>query len=135
MFFPIQNMVLYKYRIIMQWIYDLTNFFSYLFRDMLRNERPRAFRLSQIFLHSYQYNRNPRAIMSIYNIIHTCLLYCDCLVTFYRSHIVITYTIMYLYLISGIHLVLTFSREVGDATEKQTRKTSVCGYESGLRRS
>lgn len=37
--------------------------------------------------------------------------------------------------ISGNHFSRTFSKEAGDVTEKQTRKTSVWGYESGRRRS
>ena len=37
--------------------------------------------------------------------------------------------------ISGHHLDVTFSKEEGLTTEKQMRKTSVCGYDSGLRRS
>jgi len=36
---------------------------------------------------------------------------------------------------SGNHFSLTFSNEAGDVTEKQTRKTSVWGYERGRRRS
>jgi len=30
---------------------------------------------------------------------------------------------------------LTFSNDAGATTEKQTRKTSVCGYDRGLSRS
>ena len=30
---------------------------------------------------------------------------------------------------------LTFSKDAGDTTEKQTKNTSVCGYDSGLSRS
>lgn len=37
--------------------------------------------------------------------------------------------------ISGNHFSRTFSNDAGDVTEKQTRKTSVWGYESGRRRS
>lgn len=36
---------------------------------------------------------------------------------------------------SGNHFSLTFSNEAGEVTLKQTRKTSVCGYESGRSRS
>ena len=36
---------------------------------------------------------------------------------------------------SGNHFSLTFSNDAGEVTEKQTRKTSVCGYDSGRRRS
>lgn len=36
---------------------------------------------------------------------------------------------------SGNHFSLTFSKEAGDVTEKQTRNTSVWGYESGRNRS
>ena len=39
------------------------------------------------------------------------------------------------YLSSGIHLQRMLSKEGGETTEKQRRKTSVCGYESGLNRS
>ena len=37
--------------------------------------------------------------------------------------------------ISGIHLLLTLANDEGDATLKQTRNTSVAGYESGRSRS
>ena len=36
---------------------------------------------------------------------------------------------------SGNHFSRTFSKEAGEVTEKQTRKTSVCGYDSGRKRS
>lgn len=36
---------------------------------------------------------------------------------------------------SGNHFSRTFSNEAGEVTLKQTRKTSVCGYDSGRRRS
>jgi hypothetical protein len=36
---------------------------------------------------------------------------------------------------SGNHFSRTFSKDAGEVTLKQTRKTSVCGYESGRRRS
>jgi len=36
---------------------------------------------------------------------------------------------------SGHHLALTFSKEEREMSEKATRKTSVCGYDSGRRRS
>ena len=35
------------------------------------------------------------------------------------------------WVISGTHFSFTFSNEAGATTEKQTRNTSVCGYESG----
>mmetsp|Transcript_15499 Transcript_15499/g.53844 ORF Transcript_15499/g.53844 Transcript_15499/m.53844 type:complete len:201 (+) Transcript_15499:139-741(+) len=38
-------------------------------------------------------------------------------------------------LISITHLFFTESKDTGDTTEKHTRKTLVCGYESGRRRS
>lgn len=36
---------------------------------------------------------------------------------------------------SGNHFSFTFSKDAGEVTEKQTRKTSVWGYDSGRRRS
>jgi len=36
---------------------------------------------------------------------------------------------------SGNHFSRTFSNEAGDVTEKQTKNTSVCGYDSGRSRS
>jgi hypothetical protein len=36
---------------------------------------------------------------------------------------------------SGNHFSFTFSKDAGEVTLKQTRKTSVCGYDSGRRRS
>lgn len=36
---------------------------------------------------------------------------------------------------SGNHFSFTFSNDAGEVTEKQTRNTSVCGYERGRRRS
>ena len=36
---------------------------------------------------------------------------------------------------SGNHFSLTFSNDAGDVTLKQTRNTSVCGYDSGRSRS
>jgi len=39
------------------------------------------------------------------------------------------------WLISGYHLVRMFSKDVGFVMEKQSRKTSVCGYDRGRRRS
>lgn len=35
---------------------------------------------------------------------------------------------------SGNHFVRTFSNDGGETSEKQTRKMSVCGYESGRSR-